>query len=235
MTDNDAQNAQQDPQRQQQEHDPAVRMPLERGSVSALISQLKHGDEESIRVLWDRYAAALIGTAQRNLRGHHPAKQDPEELAQSVFLAIYRGAINNRFEALNDRAGFWNLILTITQRKAIDRLRRETRQKRGGRKDESQTNAMRTAVDTDEVPSPQATPDIEVECGDLLEHLLRVLDSEDATGMLSQIAANRIAGWTVKDIASALDRTDRTIERKLERIRSIWAGELKIDEQAGQF
>ena len=96
--------------------------------------------------------------------------------------------------------------------------------------DESQSEAMRNAVDTDEVPSQQATPDIEVECSDLFEHLLRVLDSEDGTGTLSQIAVNRIAGWTVKEIAATLDRTDRTVERKLERIRSIWAGELEIDE-----
>ena len=202
------------------------------GSVSALISQLKAGDEDSVRVLWDRYSAALIRSAQNSLRGQNPAKMDPEELAQSVFFALYRGAINEQFECLNDRAGFWTLVLVITRRKAIDRIRRETRQKRGGQKDGQGTHphTETSPAGIENVPSRLAAPEIEVECNDLFEHLIHLLNQEDSSGTLGQVAGSRIAGQSVREIAAELDRTERTVERKLERIRSVWAADCEADD-----
>jgi len=203
------------------------------GSVSALISQLKTGDEDSVRGLWDRYSAALIRSAQNSLRGQSPAKLDPEELAQSVFYALYRGAVNEQFDSLNDRAGFWTLILVITRRKAIDRIRRETRLKRGGRREGPGTRTDAASAGIESVPSRQAAPEIEVECSDLFEHLIRMLNEEDSSGTLARVAVGRIAGSSVREIAAELDRTERTVERKLERIRSVWAVEMEPEDAAG--
>ena len=203
------------------------------GSVSALISQLKAGDEDSVRVLWDRYSAALIRSAQNSLRGQNPAKMDPEELAQSVFFALYRGAINEQFECLNDRAGFWTLVLVITRRKAIDRIRRETRQKRGGGKKMARepTHTRKRLLQVSKMFLPVwLLRKIEVECNDLFEHLIHLLNQEDSSGTLGQVAGSRIAGQSVREIAAELDRTERTVERKLERIRSVWAADCEADD-----
>ena len=196
------------------------------GSVSILISKVKEGDEESVRELWNRYSGALVRSAQSRMNKQVAAKVDSEDLAQSVFFAIYRGAVEDKFDQLNDRAGFWTLVLAITRRKAVDRIRKLTAAKRGG------VAAMRLPQgglgDSGDdfitrLPSREVDPQVEVECHDLLESLKEQLDAEDDTGMLTRVAVSRIAGLSVKEIAAELERTERTVERKLSLIRSLWS------------
>ncbi len=196
------------------------------GSVSILISKVKEGDEDSVRELWNRYSGALVRSAQTRISKQVAAKVDSEDLAQSVFFAIYRGAVEDKFDQLNDRAGFWTLVLAITRRKAVDRIRNLTAAKRGG------AAAMRASQEVvgesganivDRAPSREVDPQVEVECEDLLESLKQQLDIEDASGMLTRVAMSRIAGLSVKEIAAELDRTERTVERKLSLIRSLWS------------
>ena len=113
------------------------------GSVSILISKVKEGDEDSVRELWNRYSGALVRSAQTRISKQVAAKVDSEDLAQSVFFAIYRGAVEDKFDQLNDRAGFWTLVLAITRRKAVDRIRNLTAAKRGGAGDGCIRRAMR--------------------------------------------------------------------------------------------
>ena len=185
------------------------------GSVSILISKVKEGDEDSVRELWNRYSGALVRSAQTRISKQVAAKVDSEDLAQSVFFAIYRGAVEDKFDQLNDRAGFWTLVLAITRRKAVDRIRNLTAAKRGG------AAAMRASQEAvgesvanlvDRAPSREVDPQVEVECEDLLASLKQQLDIEDASGMLTRVAMSRIAGLSVKEIAAELDRTDRTVE-----------------------
>lgn len=196
------------------------------GSVSVLISKVKEGDEDSVRELWNRYSGALVRSAQSRISKQVAAKVDSEDLAQSVFFAIYRGAVEDKFDQLNDRAGFWTLVLAITRRKAVDRIRKLTAAKRGG------VAAMRVPQgglgDSGDdfitrLPSREVDPQVEVECHDLLESLKEQLDAEDDTGMLTRVAVSRIAGLSVKEIAAELERTERTVERKLSLIRSLWS------------
>ena len=196
------------------------------GSVSILISKVKEGDEDSVRELWNRYSGALVRSAQTRISKQVAAKVDSEDLAQSVFFAIYRGAVEDKFDQLNDRAGFWTLVLAITRRKAVDRIRNLTAAKRGG------AAAMRASQEAvgesvanivDRAPSREVDPQVEVECEDLLESLKQQLDIEDASGILTRVAMSRIAGLSVKEIAAELDRTERTVERKLSLIRSLWS------------
>ncbi len=196
------------------------------GSVSLLISKVKEGDEESVRLLWNRYSDALVRSAQSRLSKQTAAKVDSEELAQSVFFAIYKGAVEDKFERLDDRAGFWTLVLAITRRKAIDRIRKVTAAKRGGEAALKGTQANSESSGeslVNRVPSREVDPQTEVECNDLLENLKAQLDAEDPSGMLTRVAVARIAGVSVKEIAADLERTERTVERKLNLVRSVWS------------
>lgn len=195
------------------------------GSVSLLISKVKEGDDESVRLLWNRYSGALVRSAQSRLSKQAAAKVDSEDLAQSVFFAIYKGAVEDKFERLDDRSGFWTLVLAITRRKAIDRIRKVTAAKRGG--DAALRGTQGNPEDSgesliDRVPSRELDPQTAVECNDLLENLKAQLDAEDPSGMLTRVAVARIAGVSVKEIAADLGRTERTVERKLNLVRSLW-------------
>jgi len=197
-----------------------------KGSVSILLSQLKAGDDEAVRLLWNRYSSALIGSARKQFHGQNPARLDPDELAQSVFNALYRGAIDNRFDRLNDRTGFWTIVLMLTKRKAIDRIRRETRLKRGGAGNSDLSaeghGSDVSHPDMSELADDVLQPDVIAESDDAFQHLLELLDAEDSTGFLKNVAVWRMAGYTVKEIAHTNSRAERTIERKLERIRAVW-------------
>jgi RNA polymerase sigma factor (sigma-70 family) len=116
------------------------------------------------------------------------------------------------------------LLLTITERKAFAYRQREMRQKRGGgrvrgdsvfqvRDDDSFEIEASSAAFADE-PSPEEVNILVEEA----EQLLDALPDES----LRRIAHLRLAGYTNDEIASTLGCVRRTVERRLERIRSKW-------------
>ena len=116
------------------------------------------------------------------------------------------------------------MVLVITKHKAIDLIRRETAQKRGGgaSHDGQQARFEGAPANIENLPSRSPSPEIETDVDDLFEHLRNLLDVEDPSGILAQVAVSRIAGYSVTEIATAVRRTERTVERKLERIRAVW-------------
>ena len=116
-------------------------------------------------------------------------------------------------------------MLAITRRKAIDRIRKVTAAKRGGEAAmrATQANPEESGESlVNRVPSRELDPQTAVECNDLLESLKAQLDAEDPSGLLTRVAVARIAGVSVREIAAELGRTERTVERKLNLVRSVW-------------
>ncbi len=72
----------------------------------------------------------------------------------------------------------------------------------------------------EELDASEPTPDDAAALNEALENRLRALGDP----VLRQIALRKLEGYTNKEIARELDDcTERTIERKLERIRARWA------------
>src|SRR5256885_1142882 len=102
------------------------------GSVTNWINQLKAGDPEAARRLWDGYFRRLVGLARGKLEGSPRRAADEEDVALSAFGSLCRGAEGGRFPHLLDRDRLWQLLVAITAHKAHDLRRREERKKRGG-------------------------------------------------------------------------------------------------------
>src|SRR4051812_2443690 len=97
-------------------------------SVSEWLVGLKSGEVEAAEQLWARYARQLVKLARLSLGDFPRVIADEEDVAQSVFSSVCRGAAAGRFAELKSRDELWWLLLSITKQKTVDHIRRESAQ-----------------------------------------------------------------------------------------------------------
>jgi len=81
-----------------------------------LLRAVATGDEDALGQLYDRYARLVFTTARRMAID----RQVAEEVVQDVYVKVWRHA--GRFDPR--KGAFVNWLLSVTQRTALDRLRR---------------------------------------------------------------------------------------------------------------
>ena len=196
-------------------------------SVSQWFLQLKIGDAEAAQNLWDRYSTRLIEQAYKRLGSAPKRVADEEDIAICVFQSLCRGAKAGRFDDFKNRDDLWWLLLALTKQKAVDHVRREMAQKRGGGHVMSET-AMNGEPDEskgftlDYLIGDEPTPDFLIALEEENRRLLNMLRDD----RLREIAVRRLEGYSVLEIAEELGLSTRTIERKLQLIRTTWSEEL---------
>ena len=101
-------------------------------SVSCWIEQLKHGDEDATTRLWQRFYRRLVGLAARKL-GNTPRRiAEEEDVVAVAFATFVRRARQGHFPSLRDCDDLWHLLAKITERKSVEWMRGQVREKRGG-------------------------------------------------------------------------------------------------------
>jgi RNA polymerase sigma factor (sigma-70 family) len=194
--------------------------------VTQWILRLADGDGAAAQVIWERYFDKLVRLARRKLECVPRRVVDEEDVALSAMASFCRGAAAGRFPELTDRQDLWKLLVTITARKAVAQIRRHYAQKRGAgdvrgesaflRNGDSEAEAGIAEIFADE-PTQQFADSLSETCRMLLARL------EDET--LKAIALYRMEGYSNKEIGQKLGCVERTVERKLARIRQIWERE----------
>jgi DNA-directed RNA polymerase specialized sigma24 family protein len=191
--------------------------------VSHWIERLKAGDSAAAQALWQVYFRRLVGLARARLQGlPRRAAADEEDVALSAFQSFWDGAVRGRFPQLADRDDLWKLLVTLTARKALHLVRDQNRQKRGGGAvlGESALDAL-DEPGIEQVVGREPSPEFAAQVADECRRLLDALGDAE----LRAIAVWRMEGDTVEQIAGRLKRAPRTVERKLELIRRLWAEE----------
>ncbi|HEX3448313.1 MAG TPA: ECF-type sigma factor [Isosphaeraceae bacterium] len=194
-------------------------------SVTIWIDGIKAGDGSDIERLWDRYFERLVRLAAARLPAHSRRSFDEEDVALSAFQSFCNRAGRGQFPQLSDRDDLWRLLATITVRKALDTIRQQSRQKRGGGQVLGES-ALVVGAGTEgdglaEVLSREPTPN---EVAGFAEDYHRFL-ARLQEPPLRTIALRRLEGQTTREIARALDVSTKTVERKLQLIRAIWSEE----------
>jgi DNA-directed RNA polymerase specialized sigma24 family protein len=199
-----------------------------KGSVSQWLGPLQAGDPVAAQKLWEHYFQRLVGLAHKKLRDLPRRALDEEDVALSVFDSFCRGARQGQFPQLLDRDNLWRVLVVLTSRKALNVRRDEYRQKRGGGdvRGESALIGPRGSSDAEaglsailgRDPTPEFATQVAEECQRLLDALG---DTE-----LRSIALWKMEGDTIDQIAAKLQRSPRTIERKLRMIRVRWQKEI---------
>jgi DNA-directed RNA polymerase specialized sigma24 family protein len=195
--------------------------------VTYWLRQLESGDEGAARHLWQRYYRELVELARARLGTTPRRVADEEDVALSVMRCLYEGAARGQFAGLVNRHDLWQLLATITGRKVIDRQRYLNQQKRGGggvRGDSvlQGNGGDNTTVGFDEFPSDAPTPEVLAIAAEEYRRLMVLLEDD----RLRQIAECKLEGYTNEQIGERLGLACRSIERKLQRIRQVWEGEL---------
>ena len=193
-------------------------------SVTGWIGQLKEGNDEAAQQLWNRYFQKLVRLARARLGGFRRRAVDEEDVALTAFDSFCRGAGNGRFPKLSDRNELWHLLIVITARKVIDVRQHEKRQKRGGGDVRGESAFLDAAGESELnagielVVGPEPTPAFAAEVAEQARRLLEALPNQ----VLRDVAVWKMEGDSVEEIAERLGCSTRTVDRKLDVIRSIW-------------
>jgi RNA polymerase sigma factor (sigma-70 family) len=192
-------------------------------SISCWLAGLKAGEVAAAEQLWRRYVHRLTELARRALQGAPKTGGDEDDIAQSVFRNVCRGAVEGRFDDLHNRDDLWWLLLSITRQKAIDHLRRETALKRGGGKvvreaDLAANLSHDGPFSLESLVGEDPTPEFLVILEEQTQRLLNILRDD----VLRRIAIARIEGFSVPEISRMLTISTRSVERKLKLIRNCW-------------
>jgi RNA polymerase sigma factor (sigma-70 family) len=196
-----------------------------RGSVTGMILDLRSEDpavrEAAARQIWERYFRDLLTLARNHLDKRIRVRTDEEDVTVSMFKSFCMRQQRGEFD-LAGRDELWKLLVTITLRKARNAAKAERREKRDVRRERNVS-----AGDDEDSPlwaleQMEAADPSPVEAVVLNEALERRLQSL-ADPELREIALWRLEGYTNGEIAGRLDCTERSVERRLARIRSLWA------------
>lgn len=192
-------------------------------SVTEWLGKLKAGDLLVGQQLWQRYVHQLLRLSKRKLGDASKKVSDEEDVALSAFHALLVGAADGRFGQLEDRDDLWQLLVMLTERKAIAVRRKDKAEKRGGGdvRGESAVDGPKGSRfgGMAQVVSAEPTPEFAAQMAEDLAVRLAMLDEDP---QLRQIAYDKMGGFTNSEIAQRLHCSVRSVERQLSLIRKIW-------------
>jgi DNA-directed RNA polymerase specialized sigma24 family protein len=203
------------------------------GSITRWIAQLEldHSDEAQ-EELWRRYFHRLIGLARLKLGQTPRAAADEEDVAAAVLQSFFTGVADGKFPRLRDRHDIWPLLAKITSHKALDQQRYLLAEKRGGGRVRGDSIMAGPSGSFNQWPAAllesELGPDHLVAINEQCSRLMTLLPDNQ----LRQIARRRLEGYTNAEIAKELGVIERTVERRIQLIRSIWGKELGTDSSA---
>jgi DNA-directed RNA polymerase specialized sigma24 family protein len=174
--------------------------------------------------LWERYFHELVRLARLKLGDSPRVAADEEDVAVSAFKSLCLRAARGQFHELNDRDDLWQLLVTITIRKAINQRKHQSRGKRGGGRVQIEADRIGGLADLDAaglewLMDRNPLPDVVAMMDEELRRLFDLLADETLRG----IARLRMEGHSGAEIAAQLGCNRRTVARKLELIRARWA------------
>lgn len=180
-----------------------------------LMRRVRAGDNDAAEQIYLQYAHRVIGLARNRLSSLIRQKEDPDDVAQSVFKSFFRAQQAGQFQ-LEDREGLWKILFVITLRKCARRAERYGAQRR---------NAQKEVELTDEIASEPA-PEEALLLTETLEDLLRDLPERERPILV--LALN---GCSPSEISTQIGRTERTVYRVLKRVREKLEAARFADEQ----
>jgi RNA polymerase sigma-70 factor, ECF subfamily len=184
-------------------------------SFDDLLLRLQAGDPDAASAIFHRYAHRLIGLASKRLAGMLRQKVDAEDLVQSAFKSFFRANAAAPYPVRN-WDGLWSLLAMITLRKCGYQTRHFLTGKRNVRNEVVAAPAYEDDSGTGCVAlAREPTPAEAAVLGDLVETLLASLD-----GKTRQIMELVLQGHSAAEIAPLVALTERSVFRRMERIRT---------------
>jgi len=186
-------------------------MPKQNGNGHAsdrsLLQRLRRGEESAATALYLRYARRLLALAQAKTSEALAAKEEADDIVQSVFKSFFRKASAGLYD-VPEGEELWNLLLVIT----INKIRAKGNYHRAAKRDVrlAAGDQALEAVPSDEAGNDTALAELQM----VIDEILKGLPEKSA-----EIVELRIAGTEVNDIVAKTKRSKRTVERVLQDFR----------------
>lgn len=186
-----------------------------------LLARYQTGDESAANAIFDRYASRLLALARSRLSPRLARRLDADDVVQSTYRSFFVRARQGQFAA--ERPGdLWRLLATITLHKLARRIKREQAAKRSPRR-EIQDDAQPQQV-IEQLADREPTPADVVTAAEELHWLMLQFD---VTARV--VIELRMQGYTLEEVAQAVNRSERTVRRWLAEARELLAQ--RCDEQ----
>ncbi len=170
--------------------------------------RFRDGDERAFQHLFDRYRKKIINYCYR----FHPDRDVAEELAQEVFLRVYRAAPRYRPDA---RFSTW--LFRIATNICLNELRKPRYQVKSESLDEpvsGDSDGMTREIEDRDRPGP----DDAYETREKMEQLQRAL-SKLPEKQRAAILLHSREGFSYEEIAKQLGRSESSVKSLLHRAR----------------
>ena len=184
---------------------------VENAESAALLAKWKSGDEAAATEIFERYVRRLSALARTHMSDKLRKRLDADDVMQSVFRSFF----GNSDRYVHQRAGdLWRLLASITVNKVRSRAQFHQAAKRTIDADQSiLVGNAETAVPMPLVAREPAPPEI-VTAIEELESAMEDLEPYQRT-----ILEERLQGGSIEEIASVIDRSERTVRRCLQQVR----------------
>ena len=183
------------------------------GSITHWLLQLRSGNRNAAQPIWEKYFCRLVRLARIHLNGSPRSMADEEDVVICAFDSFCRGAEHGKFPKLDDSTDLWRVLVTITERKAVNQVKYVSRKKR------APSGGTVTFSDTEHLPEISPSPWFCAQVAELYVDLISGLRDDD----LRSIAVWKMEAYSNEEIASKLECSLRSVERKLALIRRQWS------------
>lgn len=170
----------------------------------ALMERIRQGDTAAFRELVERHQHAVVGTAAKMLG--NPA--EAEDIAQQVFLRIWRHAKSYRPEAR-----FTTYLFTITRNLVFNETRRR------GRRKEVSADSLEEETGLMPETRPEHRPDAEILDDELRREVDRAISSLPETQRMA-VVLRRYEELSYEEIGEVLDLSVPAVKSLLFRART---------------
>ena len=179
-----------------------------------LLARCREGDEQAAEMIFDRYVQRLVALARSRLSPKLQRRIDPEDVVQSAYRSFFRSAQEGGFADARD-GEMWKLLAGITINKLLKQAEFHQAKKRAIENEGSMAAGSQWNINPELVardPSPSEAAAIVDELNEVMQAL---------KPLNRQVLEMRLQGMAVIDIATTLNRTERTIRRTLGAIREM--------------
>jgi RNA polymerase sigma-70 factor (ECF subfamily) len=177
-------------------------------SDRSLLRRIQQGHSDASTALYLRYAQRLMAVAAAKSSPDLARRVDPEDIVQSVFRTFFRRVTLGQY-AVPEGEELWKLLLVI----ALNKVRATGAFHRAAKRDVKRTSGgevYEQAVESQPGNDETALSLLRM----VIEDLLR--DLPEAHRRIIEL---RIEGHDVNEIATAVQRSKRSVERELQDFR----------------
>jgi RNA polymerase sigma-70 factor, ECF subfamily len=182
-------------------------------SFDELMVRLRQGDQDAATEIFNRFTRQLITLARSRLDHILRQKLDPEDVLQSVYRSFFDRHSQGQYDFQNWDT-LWGILTLITIRKCGHRLAYYRAACRDIQREVADPLAPDITGTGWDAVAREPTPSEAAQLTETIEQLMAGLTDRER-----DMVSLRLQGYTAPEISTQVGRTERTVQRVLQRVK----------------